>query len=311
MSRPVVYRIEERTRLIVDKRPALGKGLSALIPDTPTTRSTPVEVDVDRLVPNGFQPRAQFDDSRLEELARSIKSNGVIQPIVVRRTGADAFQIIAGERRWRAAQKAGLQRVPIVVREVGVGQERSLLEMALIENIQREDLNPIDEALAYRRLATEFALTQEAIASAVGKDRTSIANYVRLLRLPSEVQGAVASGELSMGHARALLTLTAEGEQLRVSRDVVARKLSVRETETLVRKLAEAVPEGGPSGEATGLPAAVPPPDVHTRAAEERLRLLFGTRVRIVRQGGRGRIEIDFASEPELIRLFDQLTDGK
>src|SRR5215468_322902 len=149
----------------MDKRPALGKGLSALIPDAAEPRFGPLEVDIDRLVPNTFQPRRQIDDARLNDLARSIQSNGVIQPIVVRRSG-DRFHIIAGERRWRAAQKAGLLRVPIVVREIVAGQERSLLEMALIENVQRENLNPIDEALAYRRLADDFRLTQEEIAAA-------------------------------------------------------------------------------------------------------------------------------------------------
>ncbi len=190
--------------------------------------------------------------------------------------------------------------MPVVVREVPAGQEQSLLEMALIENIQREDLNPIDEAIAYRRLADEFQLTQEAIASAVGKDRASVANYLRLLKLPAEVQAEVAGGGLSMGHARALLALGSEAEQLRLSRDVMTRKLSVRETETLVRKVAE---PSAPPREAT--PPA--PPDVHTRAAEERLKLFLGTRVHIVRQGSRGRIEIEFGSENELIRLFDQL----
>src|SRR5688572_1722783 len=150
----------------MEKRPALGKGLSALIPDLPEPRAATLEIDIDRLEPNTFQPRGPINDARLEDLALSIKSNGVIQPIVVRRKG-DRFQIIAGERRWRAAQKAGLQRVPVVVRDVAPGQEQSLLEMALIENIQREDLNPIEEALAYRRLADEFTLTQEQIATAV------------------------------------------------------------------------------------------------------------------------------------------------
>jgi ParB family chromosome partitioning protein len=288
----------------MEKRPALGKGLSALIPEAPAPRASQVEVDVDRLIPNTFQPRTQLDDSRLDDLARSIKSNGVIQPIVVRRTTGDRFQIIAGERRWRAAQKAGLLRVPIVVREVAAGQESSLLEMALIENIQRENLNPIDEAVAYRRLADEFALTQESIATAVGKDRASVANFMRLLRLPAEVQAEVAGGRLSMGHARALLTLPTEADQLRISRDVMSRNLSVRDTETLVKKVADQL---RPPPE---LPKAAPA-DVHTRAAEEKLRLLFGTRCRIVRQGERGRIEIDFGSEDELIRLFDQLTDSK
>src|SRR2546425_6501803 len=152
----------------MEKRPALGKGLSALIPDAPEPRTSPSDVDIDRLAPNEFQPRAHVDDTRLDELARSIKANGIIQPIVVRKLG-DRFQIIAGERRWRAAMRAGLPRVPIVVRDVAPGQERSLLEMALIENIQREDLNPIEEAIAYRRLSDDFQLRQEDIAARVGK----------------------------------------------------------------------------------------------------------------------------------------------
>ena len=284
------------------KRPALGKGLSALIPDLPEMpRSAPIEADIDRIVPNDLQPRGYIDDARLQELAESIKSNGVIQPIVVRTVG-DRFQIIAGERRWRAAKLAGLLRVPIVVRDVAPGQERALLEMALIENIQREDLNPIEEAHAYRRLADQFRLTQEAIATAVGKDRASVANYVRLLKLPDEVRNEVASGRLSMGHARALLSLGSEADQRRTARDIIARRLSVRETESIVKKIADG---SGVTGE--GAPAR--PVDVHTRAAEDRLKLLLGTRVRIVRKDKGGRIEIDFTNEEELIRIFDQLTE--
>lgn len=287
--------------MAADKRPALGKGLSALIPDAPEApRSSPVELDTDRLTPNTYQPRVQFDDGRLEELAQSIKSNGIIQPIVVRKVG-DAYHIIAGERRWRAAQRAGLLKVPVVVRHVAPGQEQSILEMALIENIQRENLNPIDEALAYRRLADEFHLTQEAIATAVGKDRATVANFVRLLRLPEEVRAEVANGSLSMGHARALLALSDEADQRRVARDIVSRGLSVRETESVIRKETE-------SKKTPDATDVVEKADVHTRAAEERLRLLFGTRVRIVRQGTKGRIEIDFGSENELIRVFEQLT---
>jgi ParB family chromosome partitioning protein len=286
----------------MEKRPALGKGLSALIPDLQEPpRSSQVEADIDRLAPNEFQPRVNVDDARLRELAESIKTNGIIQPIVVRKDG-DRFQIIAGERRWRAAQMAGLLRVPIVVREVAPGQEQSLLEMALIENIQREDLNPIDEALAYRRLADEFHLKQEDIATAVGKDRASVANFVRLLRLPDEVRAEVASGRLSMGHARALLSLPEEAEQRRIARDVIARSLSVRETESLVKKIVES---GAPARAA----APAKPVDVHTRAAEDQLKLLLGTKVRIVRSGKRGRIEIDFVSEEELIRIYEQLTE--
>jgi ParB family chromosome partitioning protein len=286
----------------MEKRPALGKGLSALIPDAPEPppRSSPIEADVDRLSPNRFQPRLHVDDARLRELAESIKANGIIQPIVVRRDG-DRFQIIAGERRWRAAMLAGLTRVPVVVRDVAPDGERSLLEMALIENIQREDLNPIDEALAYRRLADEFQLKQDDIAAAVGKDRASIANTLRLLKLPEEVRAEVASGRLSMGHARALLSLAGESEQLRIARDVIARALSVRETESLVKRLVD--------GAAPAREAAEPKrADVHTRAAEDRLKLLLGTKVRIVRSGTRGRIEIDFVSEEELIRIFEVLT---
>jgi len=284
----------------MDKRPALGKGLSALIPDEPERQAPATEVEIDWLSPNAFQPRVALDEPGLEELAQSIKAHGVIQPIVVRKVG-DRFQIIAGERRWRAARQAGLQRVPVVVKDVAPGREGSLLEMALVENIQRENLNPIDEAKAYRRLVDEFQLTQEDIAGAVGKDRASVANHLRLLKLPDEVRNEVASRRLSMGHARALLALSAQAEILRLSRDVIARGLSVRETESLVKKVVEG---GTPLA-----PAPAAPTDVHTRAAEEKLRLLLGTRVRIVRRGTRGRIEIDFGSEDELIRIYDLLAE--
>src|SRR5215212_3940319 len=197
---------------MADKRPALGRGLSALIPDSPappaqTERA--LDVDIDLLRPNRFQPRTVMDDTRIDELARSIKSNGVIQPIVVRKADK-GYEIIAGERRWRASQRAGLLKVPVVVRDI---PEDRLLAVALIENIQRQDLNPIEEAVAYRRLGDEFHLTQEQIADAVGKDRSSIANYVRLLRLPQEVRGNVASNAISMGHARALLAVPDEASQ--------------------------------------------------------------------------------------------------
>jgi ParB family chromosome partitioning protein len=281
---------------MMQKRPALGRGLSALIPDAPVLRD-PIELDIDRLVPNPHQPRAHPDEARLDELARSIQANGVIQPIVVRRHG-DAYEILAGERRWRAAQRAGLLRVPVVVRDVS---DDRLLEVALIENLQREDLNPIEEAQAYRKLADDFNLTQEQIAAAVGKDRSSVANYVRLLKLPEEVISGVAAGSLSMGHARALLSLPDESAQRRIGRDVIARELSVRETETLVRNQLAETP-------ATRQKPAAVQPDVHTRAAEERLRFALGTRVRIVRRGKGGRIEIDFTSEDELQRVFEQLT---
>jgi ParB family chromosome partitioning protein len=281
---------------MVEKRPALGRGLSALIPDSPAPAAAgdrSLDVDTDLLRPNRFQPRTQMDDERIEDLARSVRANGIIQPIVVRRAD-NGYEIIAGERRWRAAQRAGLLKVPVVVREI---PENRLLAVALIENIQRENLNPIEEAVAYRRLSDEFQLTQEQIADAVGKDRSSIANYVRLLRLPQEIRVGVSSNALSMGHARALLALSDEAAQLRVARDVVSRSLSVRETEALVKKAA--TPEA-PKPEKTV--------DVHTRAAEDKLRLALGTRVRINRKGKGGKIEIEFVNEDELQRIYERLT---
>ena len=282
----------------MEKRPALGKGLSALIPDVPEPSRGPTEVDLDLISPGEHQPRHQVDDTRLDELARSIKANGVIQPIVVRKVEG-GYRIIAGERRWRAAQRAGLMRVPVVVKDVAAGNDAQLLEMALIENIQREDLNPIDEAAAYEKLSTDFKMTQEQIAAAVGKDRSSVANHLRLLKLPLEVRAEVASGRLSMGHARALLAVPDESGQRQVARDVIAQSLSVRETETLVKRLERPAPPRLTAATAV---------DVNTRAAEERLRLSLGTRVRIARRGKGGRIEIDFTSEDELQRLYEELT---
>jgi ParB family chromosome partitioning protein len=287
--------------LMNPRRPALGKGLSALIPDAPEpSRGGLIEVDIDQLSPNGRQPRINVEDANLDELAASIRSRGVIQPILVQRT-EDGYRIIAGERRWRAAQRAGLLKVPVVVRDLPENSERQLLELALVENVQRENLNPVDEARAYQQLSTEFGLTQEQIAAAVGKDRATIANLVRLLRLPEEVQGSLKSGALSTGHARALLALSDGAAQRQAARTVISGALSVRETESLVRKLA-----APPRPERlTAAPAAS---DVHTRAAEERIRFALGTKARIVRRGSGGTIEIDFASESELNRLYEYLT---
>jgi ParB family chromosome partitioning protein len=286
---------------MLERRPALGKGLSALIPDAPEpVRSGPIEVDIDLLAPNQQQPRLNMDDGKLEELAASIKANGIIQPILVRRTG-NTYRIIAGERRWRAAQKAGLQRVPVVVRDVADG-DKQLLELALIENLQREGLNPVDEALAYQRLAEEFSLTQEQIAAAVGKDRSSVANFMRLLKLPEEVRADLASGALSTGHARALLALPDAAAQRHGAREAISRHLSVRETEALVKKLSS------PKPRATAATAPGPASDVHTRAAEDRMRFALGTKVRINRRGSGGRVEIEFASEDELNRIFEVIT---
>ncbi len=284
-----------------ERRPALGKGLSALIPDVPEpSRQGALEVDIDLIAPNRKQPRVQMDDAKLDELARSIKENGVIQPILVQRIG-DLYRIIAGERRWRAAQRAGLLKVPVVVREMPVDSEQLLLQLALVENIQRENLNPVDEAAAYQRLADEFGLTHDQIAAAVGKDRSSVANYVRLLKLADEVRADLASGALAMGHARALLALSDPVLQRQASREVISRSLSVRETEALVKRLAAPPAARAPKAEAAK--------DVHTRAAEDRLRFALGTKVRILRRAQGGTIEISFGSEAELNRIYEQVTD--
>jgi ParB family chromosome partitioning protein len=296
----------------MEKRPALGKGLSALIPDGGDAFTSPrgsLEVDIDQLEPNQYQPRGAIDDAKLEELARSIRANGVIQPIVVRRTASNGaarerYQIIAGERRWRAAQRAQLTKVPIVIKDIAAGDKMRLLEMALIENIQREDLNPMEAAAAYQRLVDEFQLTQDDIATQVGKDRATVANYLRLLKLPAEVRGDVASGVLSMGHARAIVALGSEADQRRLARDVIARGLSVRETEALVKHDLDKAQPGR-------VKKAAAKKDVHIRAAEEQLHLSLGTPVEIKRRGKGGTIAITFTNEAELQRLYEYLTERK
>lgn len=289
---------------MAEARKALGRGLQALIPDLPVLdpdRETPAvrEVDLDLLHPNPDQPRGSGEGPGLDELARSIRAHGVIQPIVVarRRDQGESYEIIAGERRWRAAQRAGLLRVPVVVRDI---PETRRLELALIENIQRENLNPIEEAAAYARLASDFGMTQQQIAESVGKDRATIANYMRLLGLPNEVRSEVAERRLTMGHARALAALPDADIQRRVAKDIIDGDLSVRATEKLVRKSSADARERRGSRTARG--------DVHVRAAEEKLRHALGTTVRIVQQGKGGRIEIGFGSPDELQRLYELLT---
>jgi len=291
---------------MVEKRHALGRGLDALIGDAlegaGRAPGSAFEVDIDLLAPNSYQPRSRTEDAHIDDLARSIKANGVIQPILVRPMG-HSYQIIAGERRWHAAQRAGLLKVPVTVREVPEGQDLKLLEWALIENIQREDLNVIEEAQAYKRLADEFGLTQEDIAAAVGKDRSTVANIVRLLKLPPDVREDVLAERLSMGHARAILALESEQEQRNFARDAVARGWSVRETEQMVtRALTHA---GAPGAKKKG--SAARELDVHTRAAQDKLRLTFGTKVDIARKGKGGEIRIAFKNEDELIRIYEIL----
>ena len=278
------------------KRKALGKGLSALIPEPEAPAvpapATAAEVPTSALDPNPFQPRTAMDPARLAELAASIRESGMVQPILVRRRG-ERYQIIAGERRFRAAQANGLASVPVTVREVA---DEHLLELALVENIQREELNAIEEAQAFHRLQEEFRLTQEEIATRVGRDRTTVANTLRLLRLPRELREMVASGRLDAGHARALLALDRADDQVALGREAARKGLSVRDVERRVALLR--APRGG---------AASARKDANTRAAEERLRGALGTRVEIARRGRGGQIRVLFAGEAELNRLFELL----
>ncbi|MGE5276786.1 MAG: ParB/RepB/Spo0J family partition protein [Acidobacteriota bacterium] len=277
------------------RKQALGRGLSALLPggeDVP--RGTPLqEVEVERLVTGRFQPRKGFPEAGLSELAASIREHGVVQPLVVVPRG-DNFEVVAGERRLRAARLAGLSTVPVVVREKP--SDRDLLELALVENLQREDLNPMEEAEAYGRLREEFSLTQEQIAGAVGKDRATVANSLRILRLPLSVKNLVREGLLSGGHARALSSLGSPDEQQGLAEEVIRRGLSVRQTEARV-----AAATAGPRIKREKRR------DPFTRDAEEKLARRLRTRVRIVRRRRGGRIELGFSSEEELIGLYERL----
>lgn len=285
-------------------RKALGKGLSALLPEpepAPVAPPTPPapgsaeptrEVAIDRLEPNPVQPRAVMGEARLQELADSIRESGIVQPIVVRPHG-ERFQIIAGERRWRAAQRAGLAKVPVAVREV---PDDRLLELAIVENVQREELTPIEEAAAYQKLQDDLGLTQEQVAQKVGRDRATVANTMRLLRLPRELRDLVGDGRLSAGHGRALLALDKGEDQVALGREAARKGLSVREVEARVAHLR------------APRPTIRKPVDANTRAAEEKLRAALGTRVQIARQrGGKGLLKIQFGSEAELSRLYDAL----
>lgn len=277
-------------------RKALGRGLGALLSSDSTVDlgPEPTEVEVDLIQPGPMQPRTHFDEGSLEGLADSIRTHGIVQPLLVRRQG-DRYELIAGERRWRAARLAGLSKVPVVVKEV---PDQDLLEIALIENIQREDLNPIEEAQAYKRLIENVGLTQEALAARVGRDRSYITNYLRLLKLPDDLQRLVIEGRLSTGHARTIVGLEQVDLQRRIARQVIDGALSVRATEHLVRKAVE----GSPAKTASAA-------DPNIRAAETKLRRALGTQVRIVqlRGEGPGKIEISFFSNQDLDRLYNLL----
>ena len=274
------------------KRHALGRGLSALLPgEQEGIRTLPVA----QLVPNRYQPRTSFDDAGLAELTESIRAQGVIQPIVVNAKGSGVYTIIAGERRWRAAQRAGLAVVPVVVREVR--DDRQLLELALVENVQRADLNPIEEAEAYRMLAENFGLSHEEIAERVGKNRVTVSNALRLLRLPAAVQDHLRAGRLTAGQARPLLALDDAGAIERLAERAVEQGLSARALEAI----------SGGGAPARKRKAARPAPEPNTAAAAEKLTRLLQTRVEIERRGRGGVVKIHFHSEEELMRLFDEL----
>jgi len=278
------------------QRKALGRGLNALLGNPEVETDQLREIEIEQILPNAHQPRKSFDEEGLNELAESIRVHGVVQPIVVRPLEDGFFQLIAGERRWRASQRAGLTKIPAVVRESG---DNAALEIALIENLQREDLNPIEEAQAYERLISEFGLTQEEVARRVGKNRATVANMLRLLRLPPEVQEWLRDNRLSVGHAKALLSLNSLDAILDSARKIIQGNYSVRQAEMLVARHGNG-PENPSATEEQ-------PDDPNVRAAIRALEQTLGTKVTIHESGGKGRIELHFFSREEMDRLYEGL----
>ena len=278
------------------KRKVLGKGLGALIPEINQydDKDNYVYCNVEDIQPNKFQPRKGFDENRIEDLVVSIKEKGIIQPLIVRDVG-DGYELIAGERRWRAAKRAGITEVPVIVKKAS---DTEVLELSLIENIQREDLSCLEEAEAYKQLTKEFTLTQEEVAKRVGKDRSTITNYLRLLKLPLEIRNGLSRDVVTMGHARAFLSLETPVKQREAYRQVLKRGLSVRQTENMVRGLKR---------EKKNKPLERDK-DIHLDAIKNELIKQFGTQVKIVaRKGGRGKIEIEFYSLDDLDRIIETL----
>jgi ParB family transcriptional regulator, chromosome partitioning protein len=286
------------------QKKALGRGLGALIPSKPVEAAPaappPVpgaglaQIPIEQISPNPYQPRRTFNDASIEDLARSVREHGIIQPLVVTRVSDNKYRLVAGERRFRAAQKAGLASVPVVIKETMTDSDT--LQVALIENIQREDLNPIEEAYAYHQLHEEFGLTQEEISKRVGKERSTVANFLRLLRLPDGVKKLLAAGQLSMGHARAILAVESSKKQEQLADRVVKRNLNVRQTEMLA---AESSPKAPAEPEKEK--------DIFTRDAEDKLARTLRSKVEINRKRRGGVIHIRFGSEDELIRLVEEL----
>lgn len=286
-------------------RPALGRGLSALIPKG-TGAAVGVEtVDIDLIAPNPHQPRSKFDRASLEELAASIREHGVLQPVIVTRQKADVgvttYTLIAGERRLQAARIAGVTRMPVVVKEAA-GTE--LLELALVENLQREDLNPLEEAAAFKRLADEFGMTQELIAKRVGRSRTAVANTMRLLALQDDIRTSLASGQISEGHARALVAIEDTAQRLDAWRHIVQDALTVRQAEEVARQLKHA---GSPRGTSRAR-KPVKRIDPHVRAVEDTLRMALGARVSLTKGRKGGRIVIRYHSDDELEGIVERIT---
>jgi ParB family chromosome partitioning protein len=282
----------------VAKRKALGRGLSALFPDTVMSETDKgfFYCPIESISPNPHQPRQNFSDSELIKLADSIKEKGVIQPILVSKT-KDGFQLIAGERRWRAAQKAGLDKIPVWIRDVSPSET---LELALIENIQRKDLNPIEESSAYHELIQKFHLTQEALSKRVGKNRSTIANFLRLLKLPAIIQQDLIDGQLTTGHARVLVAIESLSAQKEVRDLIIKKSLSVRQTEDLVKKILTIKKPKIPQTET----------DHYIESLSKDLQKSLGTKVVIRRKGQKGKIIIEFYSDEDLGRLIDQLLEG-
>jgi ParB family chromosome partitioning protein len=284
----------------MNKKRALGRGLDALLPSTGGAASAPRETTtlrIEELAPSLAQPRKTFDDEKLEELAQSIREIGVLEPILVRKAQNNTFEIIAGERRWRAAQRAGLQEVPVRVRELS---DAEVFEAALVENLQREDLNPIETARAFQRLIDEHGHTQESVAQRVGKDRSSVANVMRLLKLPDVVLTMIESSQLSEGHGRALLVAGDANAMLKLARTAVEKSWSVRDTERAARLIAEAKKAGAENAQKPEGKSA------NARDLETRLARALGSKVAVADRNGKGHVQIHFTSYDELDRLLEK-----
>ena len=278
------------------KKVTLGRGLDALIPIEKADNGY-LLVSIDQLKPNPFQPRKDFDETSIDELSASIRENGIIQPLIVRKTEI-GYEIIAGERRWRAAQKIGLKMVPVILKEAS---DREILELSLIENLQREDLNPLEEALAYEQLIGDFGLTHDEISKRIGKERSTITNQIRLLKLPDSVKEALRRGNITAGHARALLSIESPNKTNELLESIINQKLSVRQTERLVQNLYRLKDQKRKTNDI----------DYHLDYITDELKKAFGTQIRIIDKKGKGKIEIEYYSKEELERIIEILSSKR